>query len=103
MPASRRARAARARRSARSLGAGSRARLAYLTGKRKGQLRKLEVHNVRVQAGKVTALVWEQRKVKNRRPDVLPLTGRAQTLMQRLWEARGARRPALPHRREAPW
>jgi integrase len=63
--------------------------LAYLTGKRKGQLRKIEVHNVGVQAGKVTALVWEDRKVKNRRPDVLPLTGRAQALVQRLWEARG--------------
>jgi integrase len=63
--------------------------LAYLTGKRKGQLRKIEAHNVRVQAGKVTALAWEDRKVKNRRPDVLPLTGRAQALVQRLWDARG--------------
>jgi hypothetical protein len=63
--------------------------LAYLTGKRKGQLRKIELHNVRVQAGRVTALIWEDRKVKNRRPDVLPLTGRAQALVQRLWEARG--------------
>jgi integrase len=63
--------------------------LAYLTGKRKGQLRKIELHNVRVQAGKVTALAWEDRKVKNRRPDVLPLTGRAQVIVQRLWDARG--------------
>ena len=29
-----------------------------------------------------------QRKVKNRRPDVLPLTGRAQSIVQRLWDAR---------------
>jgi len=63
--------------------------LAYLTGKRKGQLRKVELHNVRVQGGKVTALAWEDRKVKNRRPDVLPLTGRAQAIVQRLWDARG--------------
>jgi len=29
-----------------------------------------------------------QRKVKNRRPDVLPLTGRAQSIVQHLWDAR---------------
>jgi hypothetical protein len=63
--------------------------LAYLTGKRKGQLRKIEAHNVRVQAGQVVALTWEQKKVKNRRPDVLPLTGRAQEIVQQLWDARG--------------
>jgi len=43
--------------------------LAYLTGKRKGQLRKIEIHNIRVQGGRATALAWEDRKVKNRRPD----------------------------------
>ena len=44
---------------------------------------------MRVQGGKVTALAWEHRKAKNRRPDVLPLTGRAQVIVQRVWETRG--------------
>lgn len=38
---------------------------------------------------RVTALAWEDQTVKNRRPDVLPLTGRAQAIVQRLWDARG--------------
>ena len=37
----------------------------------------------------MTALAWEDRKVKNRRPDVLPLIGRAQAIVQRVWETRG--------------
>jgi len=71
--------------------------LAYLTGKRQGQLRKIEAHNVRVQGGKVTALTWEDKKVKNRKPDVLPLTGRAQEIVQRLWEARAIGKVPLFH------
>jgi integrase len=64
--------------------------LAYLTGVRKGQLRKTELRNVRVAHGLVTALVWEAPKVKNRRPHSVPLTEgtRRQAIVQRLWEAR---------------
>jgi integrase len=62
--------------------------LAYLTGVRKGQLRKTELRNVRVERGKVSALVWDAPKVKNRREHTIPLEGRAQVIVQELWEAR---------------
>jgi integrase len=67
--------------------------LAYLTGVRKGQLRKTEIRNVRVERGTVTALVWDFGKVKNRREHVVPLEGRAQAIVQELWKAR---RPGYP-------
>jgi integrase len=62
--------------------------LAYLTGVRKGQLRKTELRNVRVERGKVSALGWDAPKVKNRREHTIPLEGRAQLIVQELWEAR---------------
>jgi len=62
--------------------------LAYLTGVRKGQLRKTELHNVRVEHGKVRALVWDAGKVKNRHEHIIPLEGRAQAIVQELWKAR---------------
>ena len=62
--------------------------LAYLTGVRKGQLRKTELRNVRVEHGRVTALVWEPHQVKTRLPHEVPLVGRAQELVQMLWDER---------------
>ncbi len=63
--------------------------LAYLTGVRKGQLRMTELRNVRVDVdGRVTALVWEAEKVKARRPHEVPLVGRAQEIVQDLWDHR---------------
>jgi integrase len=69
--------------------------LAYLTGVRKGQLRRTELRNVRVAHGLVTALVWEAPKVKNRRPHTVPLTEgtRRHAIVQRLWEHRRLGRP----------
>jgi integrase len=63
---------------------------AYLTGVRKGQLRKTGLRNVRVAHGVVSALVWESEKVKNRRPHTVPLRPgtRRHAIVQRLWEAR---------------
>jgi hypothetical protein len=55
--------------------------LAYLIGVRKGQLRKTELKNVRVERGVVTAFVWDSGKVKNRREHVVPLEGRAQEIV----------------------
>lgn len=69
------------------------AELAYLTGVRKVQLRKTELRNVRVERGTVTALVWDARKVKNRREHVIPLEGRARDIVQALWKDR---RPGCP-------
>lgn len=60
--------------------------LAYLTGVRKGQLRKTELRNVRVEYGKTTALVWEADKVKTRQPHEVPLEGRAQEIVQKLYD-----------------
>jgi len=64
--------------------------LAYLTGVRKGQLRKTELRNVRVAHGVVTSLVWEAPKVKNRRPHTVPLREgtRRHGIVQRLWDER---------------
>jgi integrase len=63
--------------------------LAYVTGVRKGQLRKTELKNVhRTERGTVTVLVWDAPNVKNRREHVVPLEGRAQTIVQELWKGR---------------
>jgi integrase len=67
--------------------------LAYLLGVRKGQLRKTEIRNARVERGTVTALVWDSGKVKNRREHIVALVGRAQEIMQELWKGR---RPGCP-------
>jgi integrase len=67
--------------------------LAYVTGVRKGQLRKTELRNVRVERGTVSALVWEAGKVKNRREHTVPLEGRAREIVQELWKTR---RPGCP-------
>jgi integrase len=69
------------------------AELAYLLGVRKGQLRKTELRNVRVERGKVSALVWDAGKTKNKREHVVPLEGRAGEIVQSLWRAR---RPGCP-------
>jgi len=60
--------------------------LAYLTSVRKGQLRRTDLRNVRVEHGGVTALVWEAEKVKTRKPHVVPLVGRAQEIVQEQWD-----------------
>jgi integrase len=67
--------------------------LAYLIGVRKGQLRKTELRNVRVEHGKVSALVWDGGKTKNKREHVVPVEGRAREIVQDLWRAR---RPGCP-------
>ena len=65
--------------------------LAYVTGVRKGQLRKTALRNVRVEHG--LALVREAGKVKNRREHTVPLEGRAREIVQELWKTR---RPGCP-------
>jgi uncharacterized protein with NAD-binding domain and iron-sulfur cluster len=46
------------------------------------------LHNVRVEDGKVAALVWDAGKVKNRCEHIIPLEGRAQEIVQELWKVR---------------
>jgi len=62
--------------------------LLYLLGIRPGQLKSTETSNVRVERGKVVALVYRPAQVKQRVPHEVPLVGRAQEVVQELWAAR---------------
>ena len=61
--------------------------LLYLLGIRPGQLKSTEASNVRVERGKVVALVYRPAQVKQRVPHGVPLVGRAQEVVQELWAA----------------
>jgi integrase len=75
--------------------------LLYLLGIRPGQLKQTENSNVRVERGKVAALVYRPDQVKQRTPHDVPLVGRAQEVVQGLWRSRAFGSRPLPCRREA--
>ncbi len=62
--------------------------LLYLTAIRPGQLKSTETSNVRVEKGRVVALVYRPDQVKQRMPHEVPLVGRAQEVVAELWKAR---------------